>query len=98
MEIYSLKCKLCNGIMAVDKSKKIIACPYCGSKELIVESDAVKIEEIKAYADIEKHKDDNQLELAKHLEHEKNSTIFLIALMIFVLVIWFVGMISSYIL
>ena len=44
----SLKCKRCNGTLTVDEGKSILACPYCGAKELIIESDAVTIEKIKA--------------------------------------------------
>lgn len=38
----SLKCKRCNGTLTVDEGKSILACPYCGAKELIIESDLLK--------------------------------------------------------
>lgn len=45
--IISLQCKMCGGELSVDSDNTILACPYCGSKELVIESDAVKIEKIK---------------------------------------------------
>ena len=49
--MISLKCEDCLGTMEIDESRTIISCPYCGSKKIIPESDAVKIEKIKS----EKH-------------------------------------------
>lgn len=46
----SLQCIKCGGILEIDSDKSILACPYCGSKELIVENDAVTIEKIRASA------------------------------------------------
>ena len=43
-----LRCEQCNGSLTVDKDKKVIVCPYCGSQTLIMENDAVVIERIKA--------------------------------------------------
>lgn len=48
MAMISLKCNECGGILDVDDQKKVLFCPYCGSKELLVESDAVKIEQIRS--------------------------------------------------
>lgn len=42
-----LKCQKCNGTMTVDSDQKILFCPYCGAKEMILESDNVTIERIK---------------------------------------------------
>ena len=44
----SLKCANCNGVLTVDSDKSVLVCPYCGARELIVENDAVKIEQIRA--------------------------------------------------
>lgn len=44
----SLKCSSCDGILTVDDDKSVLACPYCGAKELIIDNDAVAIEKIKA--------------------------------------------------
>lgn len=53
-----LKCRDCGGIMTSEEENTILCCPYCGSKELIPESDDVKIERIKseAYREIELEK------------------------------------------
>ncbi|MBR2067274.1 MAG: hypothetical protein IJ875_03320 [Solobacterium sp.] len=51
MESLKLKCIECGGTMDVDPSKKVLACPYCGSKQLMVDSDEVKIAEINANRD-----------------------------------------------
>lgn len=49
-----LKCKSCNGVMEVDPEREILNCPYCGSRDLLVESDSVKIEKIKSQTEISK--------------------------------------------
>lgn len=53
-----MKCRDCGGIMTSEEENTILCCPYCGSKELIPESDDVKIERIKseAYREIELEK------------------------------------------
>ena len=50
-----LICRACNGTMEVDREHNVIFCPYCGSKELIIESDEVLIEKDRnqTYKDIE---------------------------------------------
>lgn len=58
MNTYSLRCQDCNGVMAVDKDRQVISCPYCGSERMIIESDNVKIEQIKADARIKEKKMD----------------------------------------
>ena len=47
MRTIQLICKKCNGILETDEDRKIFFCPYCGSKELTEESDAVKIEQMR---------------------------------------------------
>ena len=42
-----LKCKICGGIMNIDDENPVLYCPYCGSKELILERDNVTIERVK---------------------------------------------------
>ena len=41
-------CSKCSGTMTVDEEHKSLFCPYCGSKELILESDTVKAEQIRS--------------------------------------------------
>lgn len=47
-KVLRLKCQNCNGVMDVDEDKMIAFCPYCGSKNLIIESDVVRVERIKS--------------------------------------------------
>ncbi|MCR5419309.1 MAG: hypothetical protein K6E84_10365 [Lachnospiraceae bacterium] len=54
--MISLQCEACHGTMDVDENREVLTCPYCGSKQLIPVSDAVKIEKIKNEAEIEKLK------------------------------------------
>ncbi len=46
----SLVCEQCGGTLLVDDAKEVMACPYCGSKTLIIESDAVTMERIRTSA------------------------------------------------
>lgn len=50
----ALRCSECSGTLEIDSDRTILSCPYCGSKELIVESDAVTIERIKAKAKVDR--------------------------------------------
>lgn len=64
-----IKCNSCNGVMDIDKDRPILLCPYCGSKELIVESDKVTAQRIKSSAfkevEFEKQKTYREVELGK---------------------------------
>ena len=60
-----LTCKNCGSSMTFDDDKQIVACPYCGSKELLIESDDVKIERIKSQTILNKEKMANDFELEK---------------------------------
>ena len=48
MKTRKMKCNECGGTLELNEDRDIICCPYCGSKELIEESDEVKIERIKS--------------------------------------------------
>lgn len=50
-----LICKSCKGILDVSDDREIILCPYCGSKELLIQSDRVKMQKIRsqAYKEVE---------------------------------------------
>lgn len=69
VKTVSLHCKDCNGTLTVDAERNILACPYCGSSQLIIDSDTVAAEKIKqeAYKEVEEGK--RQIEREK-LEHE----------------------------
>lgn len=45
---FSLKCKQCGGELTIQSDKTVISCPFCGSKELIIENDVVKVAKINA--------------------------------------------------
>ena len=42
-----LNCKNCGGELTVDAQCKYFICPFCGTKELITDSDAVTVEKIR---------------------------------------------------
>lgn len=71
--VMYLKCKNCSGEMVIDDNQSLLCCPYCGSKEVITESDEVKIAKIKtnAYRDVEMTKQYTAIELNKMLNAEK---------------------------
>ncbi len=52
---YVLRCKSCGGTLNEAEDGETLICPYCGSREVIEESDAVKIEKIRseAYKEVE---------------------------------------------
>ena len=59
--------------MEFDEKHRIIVCPYCGSKELIEESDDVKIERIKSDTVITKEKLDYEREqFAEEVRQREN--------------------------
>ena len=64
-----LRCQNCDGIMNVEEDKTVLLCPYCGSKELLIENDSVKIAKIKSQAqkdiEIEKQQTHKVVELGK---------------------------------
>lgn len=50
MKKLSLICEKCGGVLQVDADKEVVACPYCGNKTLILESDEVTKERIRTSA------------------------------------------------
>lgn len=73
-----LKCKSCNGVMDIDENRPILMCPFCGSKEIILEGDKVTIQRIKskAYRDVEFEKQQTyrEVELGKRELELKDSS------------------------
>jgi len=69
-----LKCKNCNGELIVDENQQIVLCSYCGSKELMVESDSVKTAKIvsNAYRDVEIGKQQTSMEMQRIAIEEKH--------------------------
>lgn len=47
-----LRCNTCGGIMMVDEGRSILSCPYCGSQELIIDSDTVAVERVRGEAQL----------------------------------------------
>lgn len=68
-----MKCKNCNATMEIDPSKQEAACPYCGAKELICDSDAVAVEKIKSstFKEMEYAHMENQRRQQDHIEKER---------------------------
>ena len=71
VKLIKLRCKNCNGEMTIDSNEKQITCPYCGTKQVILDSDAVKIEKEK-YKTI-KEMQVNQFKAEKEKEEAKTS-------------------------
>lgn len=80
-----LKCKTCGGVLTIDADREVVSCPYCDSKELIEESDAVTIERIKSriYKEVEfgklqyeKEKEKRIIEKEAKEENERQISIF----------------------
>lgn len=69
INIIQLRCQNCNGIMNIDKDRKVLRCLYCGSENLICESDTVKVEEIRSSTQKEielgKQKTQKEIEYAR---------------------------------
>lgn len=55
---YTLKCPNCSASMDIDYVNRVAKCSYCGTKEILKDSDAVEIERIK-------HQTQKEIELAK---------------------------------
>lgn len=43
----SLICSSCGGTLSVDENSSVLLCPFCGAKELLLESETVEIEKIR---------------------------------------------------
>lgn len=70
-ESVQLKCKKCGGTLTVDADKEILACPFCGEKELIVFSDEVEIQRIKS--NTEKELEIEKMDRADAKEREEKA-------------------------
>ena len=73
-----LRCKDCNGIMTVDENKSVLSCPYCGSKEILLDADAVAVERIKGQTqlDLEDKRQAHELKVAAEQEHKERVNSF----------------------
>ena len=62
-----LECKHCGGFMDVDETRNVKICSYCGSKELVEESDQVTMQRIKSHAwkEVEQEKEETKRAIAR---------------------------------
>lgn len=88
-----LRCQRCGGTMNVEENNSVLFCTYCGSRELIRESDNVTIERIKndTYKDIELNKlqyeerREQRIEAKENVRQFKNSALGIVVLIFFVI-------------
>lgn len=64
-KLIKLHCKNCGGEMSIDPEVSQITCPYCGEKQVLIDSDTVKIEKEKYKTYKEMQKTQYQEEQAK---------------------------------
>lgn len=97
-----LECKHCGGFMDVDETRNVKICPYCGSKELVEESDQVTMQRIKSHAwkEVEQEKEETKRAIARGHEvterqkssdsskESRNDTIIMIALIGILLIMY----------
>lgn len=71
-KIVDVKCNNCGAEMKLNSERNIISCPYCGSKKLMMESDAVAIakDRHKTYSDVER----NRQNVYSKIEIEREKT------------------------
>lgn len=87
VKTYLLKCKNCGGVLNGDEDgDNIIECPFCGSKELIIESDAVKIARIKANKEVELGRQKLQAKKQKRSSFKRTFTFVFAVILLFLCV------------
>ena len=92
MESSVLKCKQCGGPLDYKEGSNILRCPHCGFSERIDESDAVKVERIRAEAELGKRIIDNKRSIEeKRINLRKLRYVF--AIVIFVLLLFVIGLV-----
>ena len=69
--LIRLTCRSCGAVMEADPERKTMICPYCGAKQLIRESDAVKLAKLKADTEKEKLRAQTEQVRLAGLEREK---------------------------
>lgn len=65
-----VKCKTCGSVMSTNPDNRTLTCPYCGSKQMIVENDNVTMERLRNQTELERQQAWKDVELKK-LQHEK---------------------------
>lgn len=82
-----LTCSDCGGTMDIDADKKVLLCPFCGSKKIILESDEVKIAKIQADADVEKAKIQRDIQMADREEEQQSYKVVYAIIIVWVIVL-----------
>jgi len=91
MATISMKCNECGGILETDQDREILFCPYCGSKEIFLESDDVKKARIKYKARKETELGKKELEVRSQENKNRTDIIMLIIVGVLLVVMMFIG-------
>ena len=67
-----MKCRQCNGTLTMEKEGDVLFCPYCGSKELLLDSDPVAVEKIKQQTEFKKWEREDLKEEKKKKEQQEH--------------------------
>ena len=86
MNTVSLHCKACGGELTVDEGREVLLCPYCGSKELIAESDEVRIERLRLEHDMQVRREEQIAEEKKQKRADRDDKTAIITLVIMFIV------------
>lgn len=70
-KLIKLHCKNCGGEMSINPDQQEIICPYCGQKQVLLDSDAVRIEKEKYKTIKEMQKNQYQAEKEKQEFNDK---------------------------
>ena len=68
-----LQCKSCGGNLDIDRNQSLIFCPFCGSRELLIDSDAVAVEKIRQQTEFKKWEREDLQQQREENEKDKNS-------------------------
>lgn len=84
--------------MDYDDERQKVACSYCGSKELVGESDSVKIERIKSKTILSREKQSNDFELekehyAEELRRRKNRESWIVIGVSYAIIFMFIAIV-----
>ena len=89
-----LNCKNCGGELTVDAQCKYFICPFCGTKELITDSDAVAVEKIRQQTAFKQWEREDNERKEKERTAYKNSKAGIVSLVF--AIICGVGCVSSF--
>ena len=75
-----LQCKSCGGNLTIDTQREVLICPFCGSEELIKDSDAVAVEKIRQKTTFMKWEREDAKRKEKERSAYRNSKAGIVAL------------------